>query len=190
MRIAAVVNDEVISVFDLISRIRMVLLSSNLSDSDETRKKIGSQVLRSLVDEKLQLQEAKKQNVVATDEEINAALGQIEKQNNMQTGGINGFLKARGIDRSSLLNQVTASIVWAKLVRRLAAQNTEISDEEIDDALKRLKEHAGEPQSRVAEIFLAVDNPTQDAEVRATAEKLIAQMKQGARFSAIAQQFS
>ena len=45
MRIAAVVNDEVISVFDLISRIRMVLLSSNLPDSEETRKKIGSQVV-------------------------------------------------------------------------------------------------------------------------------------------------
>jgi hypothetical protein len=108
----------------------------------------------------------------------------------MQSGGINAFLKSRGIDRGSLISQVTASVVWAKLVRRLAAQNTEISDEEVDDALKRLKEHAGEPQSRVAEIFLAVDNPGQDAEVRSLMEKLIDQMKHGARFSAIAQQFS
>ena len=61
----------------------------------------------------------------------------------MQAGQLNEFLKARGIDRSSLVNQVTASIVWAKLVRRQAAQTIEISDEEIDDALKRLKEHAG-----------------------------------------------
>lgn len=190
MRIAAVVNDEVISVFDLVSRMRMVLLSSNLPESEETRKRLSAQVLRSLVDEKLQLQEAKKQNVVATDSEINAALSQIEKQNNMQSGGLNAFLKARSIDRSSLINQVTASIVWAKLVRRQAAQNTEISDEEIDDAIKRLKEHAGEPQSRVAEIFLAVDNPSQDAEVRSLLEKLTDQMKRGARFSAIAQQFS
>ncbi|HYM73391.1 MAG TPA: peptidylprolyl isomerase [Stellaceae bacterium] len=190
MRIAAVVNDEVISVFDLVSRMRMVMLSSNLPDSAETRQRVGAQVLRGLVDEKLQLQEAKKQNIVATDEEINAALAQIEKQNNMQAGGLNAFLKARGIDRSSLITQVTASIVWAKLVRRMASQTTEISDEEVDDAMKRLKEHAGEPQSRVAEIFLAVDNPGQDAEVRGLAEKLIEQMKQGARFSAIAQQFS
>ncbi len=190
MRIAAVVNDEVISVFDLISRMRMVLLSSNLPESEESRKRISAQVLRGLVDEKLQLQEAKKQNIVATDSETNAALSQIEKQNNMQGDGLNAFLKARGIDRSSLITQVTASIVWAKLVRRQAAQNTEISDEEVDDALKRLKEHAGEPQSRVAEIFLAVDNPSQDAEIRSLMEKLIDQMKRGARFSAIAQQFS
>ena len=190
MRIAAVVNDEVISVFDLISRIRMVLLSSNLPDTPDARQKLEAQVLRSLVDERLQLQEAKKQNIVATDDEINTALGKIEKQNNMQTGQLNELLKVRGIDRSSLINQVKASLVWAKLVRRKAAETVEISDDEVDAALQRLKEHAGEAQSRIAEIFLAVDNPSQDAEVRALAEKLIGQMKQGARFSAIAQQFS
>jgi peptidyl-prolyl cis-trans isomerase SurA len=190
MRIAAVVNDEVISIFDLISRMRMVMLSSNLPDTPETRQRIGGQVLRSLVDERLQLQEAKRQNVVATDDELNTALGQIEKNNNMQPGQLNAFLKSRGIDRGSLVDQLTAGLVWAKLVRRQAAQNTEISDEEVDEAMKRLKEHADEPQVRVAEIFLAVDNPSQDAEVRQLAEKLTDQMKQGARFSAVAQQFS
>jgi peptidyl-prolyl cis-trans isomerase SurA len=190
MRIAAVVNDQVISVYDVISRLRMVLLSSNIPDTPDSRKRAEAQVLRSLIDERLQLQEAKKQNVVATDDEINTALGQIEKQNNMQPGQLTAFLKARGIDRSSLINQVTASIVWAKLVRRQASQTIEISDDDVDDALKRLKAHAGEPQSHVAEIFLAVDNPSQDSEVRALAEKLTQQMRQGARFSAIAQQFS
>jgi peptidyl-prolyl cis-trans isomerase SurA len=190
MRIAAVVNDEVISVYDLISRLRMVLLSSNIPDTPEARQKVEAQVLRSLVDEKLQLQEAKKQNVVASDDEINTALGKIEKQNNMQPGQLTAFLKSHGIDRDSLINQVTASIVWAKLVRRKAAETVEISDSEVDAAMKQIKEHANEPQDRIAEIFLAVDNPSQDAEVRALAEKLTDQMKQGARFSAVAQQFS
>jgi peptidyl-prolyl cis-trans isomerase SurA len=190
MRIAAVVNDDVISLFDLVSRMKMVELSSNLPDTAETRQRIAGQVLRALVDEKLQLQEAKRQNVVATDDELNTALAQIEKQNGMQPGQLNLFLKSRGIDRGSLISQLTASVVWAKLVRRLAAQNTEITDEEVDDAIKRLKEHAGDPQSRIAEIFLPVDNPAQDQEVRNLAEKLIDQMKKGARFSAVAQQFS
>jgi peptidyl-prolyl cis-trans isomerase SurA len=190
MRIAAVVNDEVISVFDLGSRIRMVMLSSNIPDTPETRQRIAGQVLRSLIDEKLELQEAKRQNVTATDTEINNALQLIEKQNSMKPGQLNEMLKARGIDRGSLVDQLTASIIWAKLVRRQAAQSVEISDEEIDDALKRAKEHAAEPQAHVAEIFLAVDNPSQDEEVRRIAERLTQQMRQGARFSAVAQQFS
>lgn len=190
MRIAAVVNDEVISVYDVVSRMRMVMISSNIPDTPETRQKIGSQVLHSLIDEKLELQEAKRKNVTATDSETNAALEQIEKQNNMKPGQLNEFMKARGIDRGTLVNQLTAGIVWAKLVRRLAAQTTDISDDEIDEALKRAKEHAGEPQSRVAEIFLSVDTPAQDDEVQRLAARLTQQMRQGARFSAIARQFS
>jgi peptidyl-prolyl cis-trans isomerase SurA len=165
-------------------------MSSNIPDTPETRQRISGQVLRSLIDEKLELQEAKKQNVTATDAEINNALQQIEKQNNMKPGQLNEFLKARGIDRTSLVDQLTASIVWAKLVRRQAAQTVEISDEEIDQAMKRVKEHSNEPLSRVAEIFLTVDNPAQDQEVLHLAERLVQQMKQGARFSAVARQFS
>jgi peptidyl-prolyl cis-trans isomerase SurA len=190
IRIAAVVNDEAISIADLQSRLRMVMLSSNFPDSPETRQRIAGQVLRTIVDEKLQMQEAKRQNVTATDEEVNKAISQIEKQNNMQAGQLDEVLKAHGIDRSSLIDQLTASIVWAKLVRRLLAQTNAVSDEEIDDALKRMKESANEPQSRVAEIFLAVDNPQQDDEMQRLAERLIEQMKRGARFSAVAQQFS
>lgn len=190
MRIAAVVNDDVISVFDLVSRMRMVMLSSNIADTPEMRQRIAGKVLHSLIDEKLELQEAKKQNVTATDSEVNNGLQQIEKQNNMKSGQLNEYMKARGIDRGALVEQLTAGIVWAKLVRRQAAQTTEITDEEVDEALKRVKEHANEPQSRVAEIFLAVDNPAQDGEVRTLAERLTQQMRQGARFSAVAQQFS
>jgi peptidyl-prolyl cis-trans isomerase SurA len=189
-RIAAVVNDEVISVADLRSRLRMVMLSSNFPDSPETRQRIAGQVLRTIVDEKLEMQEAKRQNVAATEDEIKKAVSQIEKQNNMQPGQLDDVLKSHGIDRSALIDQLTASIVWAKLVRRQIAQTNAVSDEEIDDAMKRLKENANEPQSRVAEIFLAVDTPQQDEEVRRLAERLIEQMKQGARFSAVAQQFS
>src|SRR5438105_2190342 len=141
-----------------------------------SRHRIGPEVPRSLIEEKLELQEAKRQSVTATDAEVNNGLQQIEKQNNMKSGQLNEFMKASGIDRGSLVDQLTAGIVWAKLVRRQAAQSTEISDEEIDEAVKRAKEHAGEPQSRVAEIFLAVDNPAQEGEVRAVAEKLTQQM--------------
>jgi len=189
-RIAAVVNDEVISVADVMSRLRMVMLSSNLTDSPETRQRIGAQVLRTIVDEKLQTQEAKRQNITATDEEVNKALAQIEKQNNMQAGQLDQVLKSHGIERSALIDQLTASIVWQKLVRRLVSQTNVVSDEEIDYALKRAKDTANEPQSRVAEIFLAVDNPQQEDEMRRLAERLTEQMKQGARFSAVAQQFS
>jgi len=190
MRIAAVVNDEVISVFDLVSRMRMIMMSSNIPDNVDNERKIAPQILRSLIDERLELQEAKRQSVSASDTEVKAALEHIEKQNNMKPGQLNEFLEARGIEKGTLVDQLTAQIDWAKLVHRKASETVEISDEEIDDSMKRLKEHAKDPESRVAEIFLPVDNPAQDADARSLAERLIQQMKTGARFSEVARQFS
>ncbi|HEV2301951.1 MAG TPA: peptidylprolyl isomerase [Stellaceae bacterium] len=189
-RIAAVVNDDVITLGDLMSRLRMVMVSSNLPDTPELRKRLEPQVLRTLVDEKLQMQAAKKENIVATKAELKKALAQVEAQNHMKPGQLVEFLKARGIEKSALLDQLTSSIVWAKLVRQLAQRTSPVTDEEIDHEINRLKEHASDPESRVAEIFLAVDSPSQDQQVHDLAERLIDQMRQGARFSAIAQQFS
>ena len=106
------------------------------------------------------------------------------------TGQLTEVLKARGIDRSALVDQLNASIVWAKLVRRQASQTVDVSDEEIDEAVKRARETregAAKPGRR---NLSAVDNPAQDEEVRRLAERLIEQMRQGARFSAVARQFS
>lgn len=190
MRIAAVVNNEVVSVFDLVSRMQMVMLSSNIPDTPELRERMGQQVLRSLIDERLQIQEAKRQNVSVTDSDIEKALQRIAQQNNFSTEQLLQLLKSRGIGRGALVDQVTATLVWAKLVRRQAAQTIDISDEEIDEAVKRARENAKEPQTRIAEIFLTVDSPAQNDEVRRFAERLSQEMRRGARFSAVARQFS
>jgi peptidyl-prolyl cis-trans isomerase SurA len=188
-RIAAVVNDDVISVVDLQQRIRMVLLSSNLEDQPQTRQRVAGQVLRGLVDEKLELQEAKRLNVKVSDEEIAEALGRIEKQNNLKPGSLDEYLRQRGIERSSLVEQLKATIAWGKLVRRKMA-TVSLSEEEVNDAVARMKENEGQPLSRVAEIFLTVDDPRQEDDVHRFADRLFDQMKQGAPFPALAQQFS
>jgi peptidyl-prolyl cis-trans isomerase SurA len=188
--IAAVVNDQVISVDDLASRIKMVMLSTNIGDSPESRARITTQVLRAMIDEKLELEEAKRQNVAVSDAEVDKAVASIAKQNNLTVAQLDDVLKSHGVDRSALIDQLKASIVWAKLVRQRAEEASPISEEEVDDALKRLKQSEHQQQTRVAEILLVVDNPQQDDKVRQTALRLIDEMKRGARFSAIAQQFS
>lgn len=190
MRIAAVVNDDAISVFDLVSRMQMIMLSSNIPDTPELRERMARQVLRSLIDERLEMQEAKRQNVTAPDADIEKAVQQIAQQNHMSAEQLTELLKSRGIARSTLVDQVKATLVWAKLVRRQAAQQIDISDEEIDEAVKRAQQNAKEPQTRIAEIFLTVDNPAQDDEVRRFAERLSQEMRRGARFSSAARQFS
>ena len=57
-RIAAVVNDDVITSGDLIDRINLGIATSGLPNDDATRQRLAPPVLRSFIDEKLQLQEA------------------------------------------------------------------------------------------------------------------------------------
>jgi peptidyl-prolyl cis-trans isomerase SurA len=189
-RIAAIVNDDMISLGDLEARIRLVLLSSQLPDDAQTRQRVTPQVLRSLIDEKLEMQEAKKFNITASEDDINKSMERLEQQNGMPKGGLEKVLTQHNIPRSTMVEQITASLVWNKLVEGKFSSSSTVSDEEVKDTLARIKGEVGRSQYRVAEIYLAIDNPSQEAEVKALADRLIDQMHHGANFSAVAQQFS
>jgi peptidyl-prolyl cis-trans isomerase SurA len=189
-RIAAVVNDDIVSLADLQDRVRVALVSSNIEDNQQNRQRISAQVLRGLIDEKLEIQEAKRLNVKVGDDEVKEALRRIEQQNNLQAGGLDGFLAQRGLSKGTIVDQLTATLAWGKLVRRRYGQSIVVTDDEVNEALAKLKENIGQPLSRVAEIFLAVDDPRQEEEVRHAAERLIEQLRGGASFPSIAQQFS
>jgi peptidyl-prolyl cis-trans isomerase SurA len=189
-RIAAVVNDDVISLVDLQQRIRMVLLTSNIDDQPQARQRLAGQVLRTLVDEKLQLQEAKRLNITVSSQELDEAVVRVEAQNHLPKGGLDDYLRQRSIERSAVVDQLRASLAWGKLVRRRLAQTNTVSEEEVEDATQRMREAEGQPLNRVAEIFLAVDDPRQEEEVHRFGERLFEQMREGASFPALAQQFS
>ncbi len=189
-RIAAVVNDQIVTQGDLAARLKLVLRSSGIPDTPENRQRLSSRVLRTLIDEKLQLEEAKRLEITVEQSDIDAALARLEQRNNMPKGGLDAFLKQNDIPRSTLVDQVTAALAWDRILRERVTQDVEVSDEEVNDAMARLKAEIGKPQSRVEEIFLAVDNPSQEDEVRQLAQRLIQQISNGANFAAVAQQFS
>jgi peptidyl-prolyl cis-trans isomerase SurA len=189
-RIAAVVNDEVISLGDLEARTQLILLSSQLPDSAQVRQRVMPQVLRSLIDERLQIQEAKKFNIVASDTDVSEAFNRLEQQNGMAKGNLDKLLASRGIPRSTLVTQISAGIVWNKLVEGKYGASASVSDDEINETMARIKQDIGRPQHHVAEIFLSVDKPDQEADVKALADRLAEQIRQGASFTAVAQQFS
>ncbi len=189
-RIAAVVNDDVISMSDVDERMKLVLASTNLQADPHMQQQVRAQVLRTLIDEKLELAEAKKETVAVSIAEVADAMANIETQNKMPKGGIDAFLKQRGINRQTMVDQITAQISWAKTVRRRFGHSVIVSDEEINEALKEDQANAGKPRSRVAEIYLSVDNPSQDAEIHETAQHLMDEIRKGAPFPAVARQFS
>ena len=189
-RIVALVNDDVVSLYDLNSRMRLVLISSNLPDTPENRGRIQPQIIRALIDEKLQRQESERLGIGVTENELQQAIGRIEQSNRLGRGGFQRFIEQNGVERSTVYDQVRTGLAWRKVVERRLRTTFDISDDEIDEQLVRLRSSQGSVENLLAEIFLAVDSPEQDEEVRQTAQGLIDQMVRGAPFAGIAQQFS
>jgi peptidyl-prolyl cis-trans isomerase SurA len=189
-RILAVVNSDIVTGDDLSARMALIMRSSEIPDTPENRQRLAPRLLRQLIDEKLQMQEAHRLNVTVSETEINTAVANIEQRNNMQKGALDEYFKKLGIPRSTLTDQLTASLAWNKVIRSELLREVSVSQEEINEAMARIKDDAGKPQSHVDEIFLAMDNPTQEDDIRRLAERLIEQIRAGANFSSVAQQFS
>lgn len=188
--IAAVVNEDVISVLDLHSRRAMVIASSNMTDSPETRARVTPQVLRRLIDEKLMLQEAERIGITVNKADIEDGIKRIAQGNNATVEQLNNQMLKMGTSPTSLRARIESEIAWQIFVGRSLSRNIKIGDEEINDEIKRIQASAGKPEYLLAEIFLPVDKPGQDGEVQQLAMRLMEQMKAGTAFKAVANNFS
>ncbi|MFP3943708.1 MAG: peptidylprolyl isomerase [Alphaproteobacteria bacterium] len=189
-RIAAIVNDQIISAYDLQQRVKLVLVTSGISRTPENVERIEKQVLRSLVDEKLQLQEAAKHEVKVLKSELDSEIKRIAKQNNASADQIVKSLKEADVSIDTLHDQIKAEIAWAKLVQGRFGPRVNVSEEEIDQVIERMQANADKPQYRVSEIFLPVESPEQADSVRQNAMQLLEQIREGAPFPQIARAFS
>jgi len=95
----------------------------------------GKQVLESLINQKLINQEAKKQKINITDDQIQKNIEKIEKSLSGQIS-LDDALEAQGITREQLNSDMKLQLTIEKLV----SQGIEINDEEIAEYFKENKE--------------------------------------------------
>lgn len=190
LRVVARVNDEAITDFDLAQRIQFALKTTGLQDTPDLRQRMASQVLRQMIDERLQIQNAKRLGVPASPAEVQQRLGEIERGAGMSPGQFKLFLQSIGVPYDIAAQQFEAQIAWGKVVRRKVRPQVDVSEAEIDDAMSRLRANMGKTESRVAEIFVPVDRAEGVDEGKRSADRIYDQLKRGAPFAAVAQQFS
>lgn len=188
-RIAAVVNDNVISTSDIEARMKLAMLSSGLPDAVDIRRRLLPQILRGLIDEQLQQQEAKRLDISVTDAEIDQALARIARDNHID-GDMRTYITEHGGSAAALAQQIRAGLAWSKVVQRELRPRVDIGDDEADTMIERMRANAGKEEYLASEIFIAVDNPGDEDQVHQFADNLVQQLKGGASFAAIARQFS
>ncbi len=190
LQIIAVVNDDAISKIDLLVRMQLIIHSTGLKDTPEVRARLAPQVLRALIDERLKRGEAKRLGITASQADVERALTQIAKQNGMTIDQFNEAVRQDPLVAQAFTDQAVASIAWNKLVTATLGPAVNVTQQDVDDELKRVTESLGKPEYEVGEIFLAVDQPEQDAAVHQSADRLMDQLRQGGDFERLAAQFS
>lgn len=189
-RIVALVNDEVISLRDITQRLRIIMATARLPDNPEVIRAVREQAMRSLIDERLQMQEAKRRGISISQQELDNAISAIERQLGVPAGRFEEYAQRSGIDANAVMAQVRAELTWARMVRGRLMATTTVTDQEVDEAIAKLRSSAGQTEELISEILIPVDSPDQEEPQRQTALRIIEQLRNGASFPALARQFS
>jgi peptidyl-prolyl cis-trans isomerase SurA len=189
-RIVAVVNDEIISEYDVKERMQLITSTTGALRNQEEYDQLRKTVIQLLVDEKLQIQEAKEQKINITDADVQQRFNEMAARNNMSAAQFVQELQRMGASKDVIMRQVKASLAWEEVINARLRPFLAIGDGEVKAYLDNLKNNKGQPEYRIGEIFLAVDSPEKDAEAHQTADRLVRQIREGADFAAVARQFS
>jgi peptidyl-prolyl cis-trans isomerase SurA len=190
-RATAIVNGTIITGTDVEHRLALILAANNAVDIPaEEIQRLRLQVLRNLIDETLQIQEAAAQDMAVERAEVEEAFEDLANERfegSVET--LENYLRERGSSPASLKRQIEGELAWNRLLQRNVSIWINVSAEEVDEVYQRVLTAKGTAEYRLAEIFLSA-NQTNDAAVAENARRIVEQLRQGASFPAYARQFS
>ncbi|WP_374316080.1 peptidylprolyl isomerase [Aquabacterium sp.] len=189
--IVAVVNQEPITHQDIEKRVSRIIATAAPGARLPNRDELRRQVLDALIDEKVQLGQAKTLGMDISDSELDAAVENIATQNQLSLSELRARMKQDGLDfdryRSSLKEQMLLERVRAREV----TSRIQISDEDID-AFYAGTNAAGVAYN-LAHILIPVPEKASSAQIealRVQAEDLRARAARGESFSELVKAYS
>jgi peptidyl-prolyl cis-trans isomerase SurA len=189
--IAAVVNEDPVTVQDLTDRMHLVIVTSGMPNTDETRARMGPQILIGLINETLQLQEAERLGIEVTQEQIDAAFANLAARNKLEPEQFRRALVGRGVNMATLDRQLEAGIAWEAVAAQDIRRTIRITQSDIDAHIERMRSQIGTTEYMVSEIFLPVDKTKDEVKTRQLAQNVVKDLRASkVPFSAVAQQLS
>lgn len=188
--IAAIVNDEVISKFDVDQRVNLFLVTSGIERTPQNIDGLRRQVLRTLIQEKLQLQEARDSEIEISRAEINAAMQDMASGTNRSLDEVEKFLKENNVHIRTMEDQIEAELAWNRFVRGRFGGQVSIGELEIDETLERAEAAMNQDRVNISEILLLANNQLDGQRLMSEAAQIVQQLRAGINFGAVARQFS
>ena len=186
-RIVAVVNDDVLMQSELTVRMREVNSDLRAKGIPPPPAKIlRQQVLERLMLQRLQLQEAKRSGIRIEDQTLNKTIQKIAESNNLTLQQFRRLLERDGHSFAQFREEVRNEILIGRVRNRKVKNRIKVSDQEIDHLLENLENRGGlANQYRLGHILIAIPDGSTTEEIqgyRAKAEKIVAELREGADF--------
>ncbi len=183
LKIAALVNGEIISSEDLQNRINAFMMNTKIPFNSQTKSMITQRVLNNAVDEKLKLQEAAKNGISISDKEVAAQMRLFEQNNGIPTGQLTKILQKAGVSEDTMQEQLKSDLAWVRLIRKKYYAEGAPTQKEINQTMAEAKADLNTPKYMVSEIFIKKSNAK-------NIWQLVDNLRQDDRFELYAMQFS
>ena len=134
-RIAILVNDEVITTYDIVKRSKIYSIINQIIITKENNALIANEVVDELIDEKLKLSKAQEYDTSITKEEINYYEKAFFQNRNLDSEHIYNIFSENNISRNDFLEKIQSDIIWQTLIGKLYYRLTSVSDIEIEELL-------------------------------------------------------
>jgi peptidyl-prolyl cis-trans isomerase SurA len=190
-RIVAVVNDEIITLYDLNEALKpyeanIQALGYSPEKERETLFKLRSDLLNRLVDQKLADQQIKKNKITISAQEIDRTIERIKEARSYTDEDLRARLAEQGLTLEEYRENQKKQLLRAKLVNREIKSKIVITNEEIEKYYKEHREkYAGEKKYHLWNIFMQFSGATDEAQKKIAFGKMevvLNQLKQGRPF--------
>ena len=179
VKIAALVNGEIISNEDLSDQVKIFMINSPVPYNAETKDMIDQRVMVQTVEQKLKSQAATKENITVSDPEVDAQMKSWAQKNKINLSS----LDKKGINRQALADNIKAEIAWVKLIRKKYYQTANLTQKEIDETIDEVVKDMSIKKYQVQEIYISRKNAK---DIQSLAELL----REDPRFDLYAARFS
>lgn len=189
-RPSATVNGEIITATDIEQRMALIRIANNdLELPPEELQRLRQQVFSNLIDEKLQIQEAKAADITIDENVVNDQFARLATRFRQTPEQFSTYLASKGSSAAAVKQQIRGEFAWDRLLSRKIQSTTNVSTDEVESVVQRLNEAKGQDEFHLGEIYLSAP-PENMAAVTENARKIIQALQAGGSFAAYARQFS
>ncbi|MGD8411732.1 MAG: SurA N-terminal domain-containing protein [Desulfobacterales bacterium] len=196
-RIVAVVNDEIITLFDLNQTLKpyetnIEALGYTPEKKRETLFKLRSDLLNKLIDEKLADQQIKKNNIKVSTKQIDMAIERIKETRSYTDEDLRAGLAQQGLTMEEYRENLKQQILRTNLVNREVKSKIVVTNEEIEEYYNAHRDkYAGETKYHIWNIgirFAPYADALEKQSARKRMEAILDQLKQGRAFETLAKE--